>query len=82
MRSISATNARADLMAIIDEVSSTGETVEITKRGHPLVRITPAPRPDNSTLGGSILCSPEELVAFQTEWSEHETSVGDGFSTD
>ena len=42
MRSVSVSEAKAKLSEICDEVARTGESVIVTRRGKPLVRIEPA----------------------------------------
>ena len=41
MRTIPAGEFKARCLAIMDEVQSRGETIVITKRGKPVVRVTP-----------------------------------------
>lgn len=55
-------------MSLIDEVAESGEAVEITKRGKPLVRIVPVTQGTEYPLGGEILCSPDELVGTRFDW--------------
>jgi prevent-host-death family protein len=42
MRSITATEFRAKCLALLDEIAETRETLVVTKRGKPLVRVVPA----------------------------------------
>lgn len=52
MKTIPAGRFKAECLALLDEVASTGESLVVTKRGHPvarLVAIEPAP-----TLLGSV----------------------------
>ena len=41
---ISAAEFKAKCLALLDEVQSTGETLEVTKRGKPVAHIVPPPR--------------------------------------
>ena len=71
MRTIPAGEFKAKCLAIMDEVQARGETIVITKRGKPVVRIAPLesgsiiePRPifgamrDMGTIVGDIVSSP------------------------
>jgi len=58
MREINASEFKAKCLAILDEVSSTGETVTILKRGKPVAQLVPpVPRSERypqQTLRGSV----------------------------
>jgi len=55
MQTISATDLKARCLAILDEVSRTGESVTVTKRGRPVAQLVPAPHPDfKGSLAGSV----------------------------
>ena len=61
-KEITATQFKARCLRLLDEVAESGETLVVTKRGRPVVRVEPsAPRQD---LRGSVklLVGPEELV--------------------
>jgi prevent-host-death family protein len=61
-KEITATQFKARCLRLLDEVAESGETLVVTKRGRPVVRVEPSsPRPD---LRGSVklLVSPEEFV--------------------
>jgi prevent-host-death family protein len=61
-KEITATQFKARCLRLLDEVAESGETLIVTKRGRPVVRVEPfSPRPD---LRGSVklLVSPEEFV--------------------
>jgi prevent-host-death family protein len=63
-KEITATQFKARCLRLLDEVAETGETLVVTKRGRPVVRVEPsAPRQD---LRGSVKynVSDEELVSF------------------
>ena len=48
MRRVSTSEARTHLSALLDEVAC-GETIIITKRGHPVARLTPPEAPARET---------------------------------
>lgn len=51
-KEITATQFKARCLRLLDEVAETGETLVVTKRGRPVVRVEPSsPRPD---LRGSV----------------------------
>jgi prevent-host-death family protein len=55
MRTITASDLKATCLALLDEVSRTGEPVTITKRGRPVARLVPARQPDGlAELGGTV----------------------------
>src|ERR1700689_3980404 len=59
-KEITATQLKARCLRLLDEVAESGETLVVTKRGRPVVRVEPTrPRED---LRGSVklLVSPEE----------------------
>jgi prevent-host-death family protein len=62
-RTISATQFKAQRLALLDEVASTGQTLTITKHRRPVARVVPM-EPTRS-LRGSVrfLVSDEELAA-------------------
>jgi prevent-host-death family protein len=45
MRSIAITEFKAQCLALLEDVSRTGEPLEITKRGKPLARVVPSGGP-------------------------------------
>jgi prevent-host-death family protein len=63
-KEITATQFKARCLRLLDEVAETGETLVVTKRGRPVVRVEPTrPRQD---LRGSVKLniSAEEFVNF------------------
>jgi prevent-host-death family protein len=63
-KEITATQFKARCLRLLDEVAESGETLVVTKRGRPVVRVEPTqPRRD---LRGSVRynVSDEELVNF------------------
>jgi prevent-host-death family protein len=67
--SITATKAKAMLLALLDEVQRTGRTITVTKHGQPVADIVP--HIHESKLLGSVefLVDEEELLApIDLEW--------------
>ena len=55
MRTITASQFKATCLALLDDVSRTGEPVTVTKRGRPVARLVPAPDAVGETgLEGSV----------------------------
>lgn len=63
MRSIPAARFKAQCLKLLDEVSETGETIVVTKRGKPVATVAPIEEP--RSLKGSVtyLVSDDELIA-------------------
>jgi prevent-host-death family protein len=63
MRSIPAARFKAQCLKLLDEVSETGETIVVTKRGKPVATVAPIEKP--RSLKGSVtyLVSDDELIA-------------------
>jgi prevent-host-death family protein len=63
VRSIPAARFKAHCLRLLDEVSETGETIVVTKRGKPVAKVEPIEAPPS--LEGSVvyLVSDEELIA-------------------
>lgn len=51
-KEITATEFKARCLRLLDEVANTGETLVVTKRGRPVVRVEPSSPPVD--LGGSV----------------------------
>jgi prevent-host-death family protein len=70
MRRIPAGEFKAKCLALLDEVSETGQSFVVTKRGRPVARISPvkasAPRP----LLGSVLKERDLIGPIQERWHE------------
>jgi len=62
IRTISASRFKAECLAMLDEVATTGEEVVVTKRGRPVARVSPVAQP--ASLRGSVVfkVSDEELI--------------------
>jgi prevent-host-death family protein len=74
-RTVSATEAKAKLLALLDEVES-GEEIEITRHGRPVARLVPG-RPGYRLKGlfaGQVrqLVSDQELLAPIEGWLEED----------
>lgn len=71
-RQMTATEAKATLLALLDEVAA-GNEVEITKRGHTVARLVPAAGPPSleGKLRGKArtACSEDELFSTGEEWN-------------
>ena len=61
-RTINASTFKAECLALLDEVASTGETIVITKRGRAVAQVGPVEEPPS--LRGSVTynVSEEELI--------------------
>lgn len=69
-RSIPAGRFKAQCLAILDEVSVTGEEVVVTKRGRPVARVTAASPPRGLHGSVTFLVSDEELIEpLDVEWN-------------
>lgn len=69
-RTIKASQFKASCLALMDEVAATGRALVITKRGKPIVRVTPVE--DAPSLKGSVrfLVDEDELLApVDVRWS-------------
>ncbi len=69
VRSISASEFKTKCLAILDEVSETGEEILVTKRGRAVARVSAASEP--ASLLGSVTfnTSDEELIEpLDLEW--------------
>lgn len=79
---ITATKAKATLLAVLDEVARTGIPVTVTKHGKPVADIVPHVHADPYDLRSTArqLVSDEELIApFEDEWTyDIENILGDG----
>lgn len=69
-RQLTATEAKATLLALLDEVA-TGEQIEITKHGHTVARLVPAGGP--SALEGRLTGIARTAAADETLFSTGET---------
>lgn len=60
MNTISATDFKAKCLAIMNEVSSTGESITITKHGKPIAQINPVTEKSTSIIG---MCAGNGMVS-------------------
>jgi prevent-host-death family protein len=74
-RTIGASEFKAKCLALLDVVAETKETLLVTKRGKPVVRVVPAD-PPRSLLGSvTYHISDEELVNFTLDWGDGDTEL-------
>ena len=69
-RTVSASQFKAQCLAMLDEVAATGEEVVVTKRGRAVARVAPAAEPES--LRGSVTfnVSDDELVeSLNIQWN-------------
>jgi prevent-host-death family protein len=62
MKEITATQFKARCLRLLDEVAESGETLVVTKRGRPVVRVEPTRSPRDLRGSVKLLVSPEEFV--------------------
>jgi prevent-host-death family protein len=69
-RTINASTFKARCLALLDDVAQTGEDIVVTKRGKPVVRVTPVEAPPSLRGSVEFLVSDDELIAPLGEaWS-------------
>jgi prevent-host-death family protein len=76
--SITATKAKATLLAVLDEVARTGRPVTVTKYGKPVADIVPHLHAEPYDLVGTVrqLVGDDELIApFDDEWTGDAANV-------
>jgi prevent-host-death family protein len=72
-RTISASQFKAQCLALLDEVAATGEEIVVTKRGRAVARVSPPTEP--ASLRGSVkfnVPDQELLEPLGIEWSAAE----------
>jgi prevent-host-death family protein len=62
VKQITATEFKARCLRLLDEVADTGETLVVTKRGRPVVRVEPSSPPVDLSGSVKLLVAPEKLV--------------------
>lgn len=68
-KEITATKFKAHCLRLLDEVADTGETLVVTKRGRPVVRVEPSTRPLDLRGSVKLLVGAEELVEpLDVDW--------------
>jgi prevent-host-death family protein len=61
-RTVSASQFKAQCLAMLDEVAATGEEIVVTKRGHAVARVLAASEPDGLRGSVSFNVSDEDLM--------------------
>ena len=76
MKRVAITQFKATCLHLMDRVATTGEPLEVTKRGKPLVRLVPAASADKPTrIFGAVkdsilyLAPDEELFSTEAVWN-------------
>ena len=62
-RKISASQFKAQCLALLDEVAETGQPLVVTKRGKPVARVEPMAPPESLEGSVTFLVSDEEFIA-------------------
>jgi prevent-host-death family protein len=70
MRRIPAGEFKAKCLALLDEVSETGQSVVVTKRGRPVARVSPVKASATRPLLGSVLKERDLMTPIQERWHE------------
>lgn len=65
---VAAGEFKAKCLALFDEVERRRRTFVVTKRGRPVARVVPLPRPASSTLRGSLVHEEDLLAPVDVEW--------------
>ena len=65
VRSIPAARFKAQVLKLLDEVSETGETIVVTKRGKPVAKVGPVDEP-RSLKGSVVYLVDDEELLFST----------------
>jgi antitoxin (DNA-binding transcriptional repressor) of toxin-antitoxin stability system len=70
-REMGITEFKTHLLRLTDEVVASGETIVVTRRGQPVLKVESAAPPPRSLAGSvKILVSREEFMApFDDEWN-------------
>ncbi|HTB71145.1 MAG TPA: type II toxin-antitoxin system Phd/YefM family antitoxin [Solirubrobacteraceae bacterium] len=61
-RTVSASQFKAQCLAMLDEIAATGEEIVVTKRGRAVARVSPAAEPESLRNSVTFNVSDEELV--------------------
>ena len=68
-RTVSASQFKAQCLAMLDEIAATGEEIVVTKRGRAVARVSPASEPESLRDSITFNVSDEELVEpLAIEW--------------
>ena len=73
MRHVSASQFRAQCLALLDEVAETGEAVVVAKRGRPVAKVVPLDAPRSLIGSVTYLVSDEEFIEPLCEFGHPET---------
>lgn len=71
MKQMKAGEFKAKCLKVMDEVAETGEAIEITKRGVPVVRLVPAPQKPKTLRGafkGIVKIKSDIISPIDVEW--------------
>lgn len=68
VRTIPAGQFKARCLALLDEVSSTGDQLVITKRGKPVARVLPVADIEPVDLFGSVVWEGDILSPIDDDW--------------
>lgn len=77
-RTVSASQFKAQCLAMLDEIAATGEEIVVTKRGRAVARVSPATEPESLRDSVTFNVSDEELVEpLDIEWDAY---TGDAYT--
>jgi prevent-host-death family protein len=62
MKEISASKFKAQCLALLDDVATTGEPIVVTKRGKPVARVVPVAEPRSLVGSVTFNVSDDELI--------------------
>ncbi len=62
-REINAARFKAECLALLDDVASTGQSIVVTKRGKPVARVVPFEEPPSLRGSVTYLVDDDELIA-------------------
>ncbi len=68
LRTVPAGEFKAKVLAILDEVAATGETVVVTKRGKPVAKVGPVNDSETDSLEGSIVWEGDIVSPVLEPW--------------
>jgi prevent-host-death family protein len=67
-RQIAAGEFKAKCLALLDEVSETGQPILVTKRGKPVAQVVPVEGNEPPSLKGSIVFEGDIISPIDTDW--------------
>lgn len=76
VKTMRAADFKARCLKVMDEVGRTRQPVIVTKRGRPMVKLVPVPRPGHRVFGGlkgvfEIVGDIESPVVAPEQWEAH-----------